>query len=134
MPVQFDEYDSSDDGVEWAIRENSNAHRILAFLLAYPDIGFTPSEIADATDVPKGSVGPTLQRLRERDLVRHKRPYWSAARDDRIAAYEAMLASMETLADRYGDDGWRHVDPDEHSVGADEIAAWRSSDDDSSSY
>ena len=75
MPVQFDEYDSSDDGVEWAIRENSNAHRILALLLAYPDIGFTPSEIADATDVPKGSVGPTLQRLRERDLVRHKRPY-----------------------------------------------------------
>ncbi|MFB6296874.1 MAG: MarR family transcriptional regulator [Halobacteriales archaeon] len=126
MPVQFDEYESSGDGIEWTIREGSNAHRILAFLLDHPEKGFTPNEIADGTDIPKGSVGPTLQRLKERDLVRHKQPYWSAARDDRIASYEAILASMETLRDRYGDEGWRGVDPEEHSVGEDEIAEWRS--------
>lgn len=130
MPVQFDEYESSDDGVEWTIREGSNAHRILAFLLKDPERGFTPSEIAEATEVPKGSVGPTLQRLLERDLVRHKQPYWSAARDDRVASYEAMFASMESLADRYGDGGWGDVDPDEHRVGEDEMAEWRSADED----
>jgi DNA-binding transcriptional ArsR family regulator len=131
MPVQFDEYESSGDGVELTIREGSNAHRILAFLLDHPEKGFTPREIAEATDVPKGSVGPTLQRLAERDLVLHKQPYWSAARDDRIASYEAMLASMASLADRYGDEGWREVDPDEHSVGENEMATWRSGNEDS---
>lgn len=121
MPVQFDEFDSTDE--EWTIREGSNAHRILSFLLAEPEKGFTPSEIAEATGMPEGSVGPTLQRLAERDLVRHKRPYWSAARDDRIAAYEAMLASMEALADDA--EGWDEVDPDRHRVAEDALAEWR---------
>lgn len=124
MPVQFDQYEAHAAGNDWPVREGSNAHRILRFLLEHPDTGFTPSEIAEATDVPHGSVGPTLQRLEARDLVRHKEPYWAAARDDRLAAYEGMLLSLDALADR--DDGWAAVDPTDHELTPAELEAWRS--------
>ncbi|MFB6205845.1 MAG: MarR family transcriptional regulator [Haloglomus sp.] len=103
MPVQFDEYERSAEQVDWRPTPGSNAATILAFLIRHRGTGFTPSEIAEETDVPVGSAGPTLQRLNERDLVRHQEPYWAAAEDDRIAAYESMLREMEALAD---DDAW----------------------------
>lgn len=125
MPVQFDEYEATVDAIEWPIREGSNAHRILSFLLERPDTGFTPSELAERTDVPRGSVGPTLHRLESRGLVRHKEPYWAAATDDRLAEAAGMLASLRAITET-GDDGWADVDPSEYEVTDEELAAWRS--------
>lgn len=121
MPVKFDNYERQSDGVDWTITEGSNAHAILSFLLENPETGFTPSEIAEATDLPNGSVGPTLQRLEDRDLVRHREPYWAAATGDRIAAYEAMFHSMAANAT----DEWSAVDPGGHEVDPDELEDWR---------
>jgi hypothetical protein len=125
MPVRFDEYESYADDFEWLPRGGSNAHTILSFLLEQPEKGFTPSEIAAATDVPKGSVGPTLQRLHRRGLVRHKEPYWAIGEDDRIAAYEGMLQGLRSLHDRYGDDGWGDVDRTDYEVDEAELEDWR---------
>ncbi|WP_254542955.1 MarR family transcriptional regulator [Halomarina pelagica] len=125
MPVRFDDYEEQADELNWTPTEESNPHKILTFLLGHPDVGFTPSEIAEATGIPKGSVGPTLQRLHERGLVRHKEPYWAIGEDDRIAAYQGMLLSMEALRDRYGDDGWSDVDPEEHEADEAELEEWR---------
>ena len=103
MPVDFREYDPDE---RLRLTEGSNAHQILAFLAAHPETGFTPKEIAEATDIPRGSVGTTLTRLGERGLVRHKEPYWALGADDRLAAYEGMLHGLKAASDRFGDEDW----------------------------
>jgi DNA-binding transcriptional ArsR family regulator len=129
MPVQFDDYESQPGEVNWVPTEGSNAHTILSFLLEHPETGFTPSEIAEATGTPKGSVGPTLQRLESRDLVRHREPYWAAGTSERVAAYEAMLRSMDAI-DAREDDEWVEVDRTEYEVDEGDLEAWRHQGDD----
>jgi len=105
MPIKFDEYDpDSGDGLR--LTGGSNAHRVLQFLANQPEQGFTPKEISEETEVPRGSVGTTLVRLEKRDLVRHKKPYWAIGDDDRLAAYESMLHGVEAAGDRFGDESW----------------------------
>lgn len=123
MPVEFADYDPQPTDFRWVHDADSNPRAILSFLSDNPETGFTPKEIAEATDVPRGSVGTTLSRLEEQGLVRHKEPYWAIAEDDRLAAFEAMLVSTESEVDREGDD-W--VDIDESEFASDEeMAAWR---------
>lgn len=102
MPVKFDEYEETHEEFEWTLQRGSNSHHILAFLADHPEQGFTPREIAEATGINRGSVGKTLQRLEERQLVRHAEPYWAFGDDDRVAAYVASLESMRTLEEREG--------------------------------
>ena len=89
MPVEFEEYRESHDGegFDWTLREGSNAHTILAFLAEHPNQGFTPKEIHEVTGVTRGSVGKTLERLKERQLVRHAEPYWAIGDEDRVGTY-----------------------------------------------
>ena len=115
MPVKFDEDDPADtDGRLLDLSEGTNAGTILSFLVEHREYGFTPKEIHEATGVARGSVSPTLLRLDEHGLVRHKGNQWAAAADDRIAAYQSMHLSLEAVADRHSDDwyvnnpGWEN--------------------------
>ncbi|MDX1746949.1 MAG: helix-turn-helix domain-containing protein, partial [Halobacteriales archaeon] len=67
MPVDFESYHPSN-----LPTEGTNGRRILEHLAQHPELGFTPSELADELEIPRGSVGTTLSRLEERGLVRHK--------------------------------------------------------------
>jgi hypothetical protein len=122
VPVRFEEYERSAEDVDWRPTPGSNAERLLRFLLEHPETGFTPSELAEETGIPTGSVGPTLQRLHDRELVRHREPYWAIADDDRVAAYEGMLRGMAALPE---DDAWAEIDSAEHTVDEDDLAEWR---------
>lgn len=104
MPVHFDEYDG--ESARMDLSEGTNAHTILVFLAENPDTGYTPQEIAEATGVKQGSVGPTLSRLEDRDLVRHKGEVWAIGEDDRLAAQGAMYvaSSASVTDDYYGED------------------------------
>lgn len=106
MPVDFRNYDPDTEGKSLRLAEGTNAYDILQFLARHPEKGFTPKEISGETGVPRGSVGTTLSRLKERDLVRHKEPYWAIGEDDRLAAYSAMLHGLEAAADRFGEEEW----------------------------
>lgn len=116
MPVDFDTHDSDSPRVD--LSEGTNARRLLEFLLKNPGVGYTPSELSETTDIPRGSVGPTLRRLEDAGLVRHKEPYWAAAEDDRVAAATAAFVGVETAATTYSDDwyaqneGWEDEYPD----------------------
>lgn len=119
MPVEFDEYRASRPDDDLPVDPDSNAFRILQFLARTPSLGFKPSEIRDAVEIPEGSVNPTLSRLAERGLVEHESPYWSVADDDRVAAVEGTVHTMAAFEERHGDDefdGWHEsdVDPREH--------------------
>ena len=106
MPVDFAQYDPDEDDGGFRLTEGTNAYDILEFLAQHPEQGFTPKEISQETDIPRGSVGTTLARLEERSLVRHKEPYWAIGDDDRLAAYEGMLQGLEAIEDRHGADSW----------------------------
>jgi MarR family transcriptional regulator, temperature-dependent positive regulator of motility len=104
MPVQFDEYDAERGRMD--LSEGTNAHAILVFLAENPDHGYSPKEIAEATGINRGSVGPTLSRLEDRDLVRHKGEVWAIGEDDRLAAQgAAYVASSASITDNYYSDG-----------------------------
>ena len=116
MPVDFETHTPGESRLD--LSEGSNAGVLLEFLLENRGVGFTPAELAEATDMPRGSVGPTLQRLADAGLVRHKEPYWAAAEDDRLAAAAAAVIGVETAASRFSDDwyatneGWEDDLPD----------------------
>jgi hypothetical protein len=76
-----DEYTGADEFGNWR-RPDSNSYVILSFLAEYPEQGFTPTEIHENVDIPLGSIGPTLQRLEERELVRHRGSYRAITPDD----------------------------------------------------
>ncbi|MDY7082232.1 MAG: helix-turn-helix domain-containing protein [Halobacteria archaeon] len=98
MPVEFEEYDPKIHEDVTATNEN----QILVFLAQHPAKGFTPKEIHDATGIPRGSIGTTLKRMKEKGLVRHKEPYWSVADNERTSDYLATLKSVKALDERLG--------------------------------
>ena len=122
MPVEFDEYKQAREAVEaLPIDPGSNAYRILSFLAQHPELGFKPAEIGAETEVPRGSLNPTLSRLEEQGLVEHEPPYWSVGDDDRVAAVGATMLSMEAFEDRYAEDdftGWADSDVDPRKSGS----------------
>lgn len=115
MPVGFERHTPDSPRID--LSEETNARRLLQFLLRHPGVGFTPSELATETGVARGSVGPTLDRLEAAGLVRHKEPYWAATEDDRLAAATASLLGLEAVADSVDDwyaanEGWADDLPD----------------------
>jgi len=104
MPINIDRFENG-AGDALDIEEGTQPHTILTFLATNDDQAFTQTEIHDATDIPRGSVGVVLSRLEERGLVRHRGRYWAIAADDRLASYAAQGAasSTSTTDDYYGE-------------------------------
>lgn len=106
MPVEFERHDPDRGRID--LSEGTNAHTILSFLAARPDLGFTPKEIHEGTGVPRGSVGTTLSRLESHGLVRHRGEYWAIEEDDRVASVVGTALSMEATES----DDWYTANPD----------------------
>jgi predicted transcriptional regulator of viral defense system len=103
MPINIDRFEDDPDDV-LDIKEGTQPHTILTFLAANDEQAFTQTEIHEATDIPRGSVGVVLARLEERGLVRHRGRYWAIAKDERLASYAAQHAASasSTTDDYYG--------------------------------
>ena len=108
MPVDFEEYTPEDGRID--LTEGTNAHALLSFLVEHSGVGFTPAELHEQMDIPRGSVNPTLARLERAGLVRHKGDYWAAADDDRLAAASAAVLGLEAVHDAHSDD-WYGQNP-----------------------
>lgn len=104
MPINIDRFEDEPEDV-LDIKEETQPHTILTFLAANGEQAFTQTEIHEATDIPRGSVGVVLSRLEDRGLVRHRGRYWAIAEDERLASYAAQQAasSSSTTDDYYGD-------------------------------
>lgn len=109
MPVDFDTHSPEQGRLD--LSEGTNAREILTVLLQHPGVGFTPAELHEQTGIPRGSTGPTLSRLEDAGLVRHKGDYWAAAEDDRLAAASAAVLGLQAIEERYSDD-WYANNPD----------------------
>lgn len=104
MPISIDRFED-ESGASLDIAEGTQPYTVLTFLAANDDQAFTQTEIHDATDIPRGSVGVVLSRLEERGLVRHRGRYWAIAADDRLASYATQqAASSASTTDDYYDE------------------------------
>lgn len=103
MPINIDRFEEEPAAV-LELRRDTQAHEIFQFLAENDDRAFTQTEIHEATDIKRGSVGAVLSRLEDRGLVRHKGRYWAVAEDDRLASYAAQTnaSSASTTDDYYG--------------------------------
>lgn len=97
------------DGPALPVKPGTNGHAILRVLLEHPDLGFTPSELAELTEIPSGSVSKTLSRLEDRELVEQIDGYWVVA-DEAHATYVGSLLSLEAIEDRHGEDFYGRED------------------------
>jgi DNA-binding transcriptional ArsR family regulator len=112
MPLELD---STDDIPP--VRPGTNAHELLSVLLDHPDMGFTPKELAQMTDVSHSSIHKTLSRLKEKGLVRKVDSYWAVS-EDLAASRIANVVSLQQIKAEYGDDAygaddeWAETAPD----------------------
>lgn len=111
MPIDIERFE---EDPETALRADgpTNAERILAFLASNADLAFTPKEVHESTDVPRGSVGVVLSRLEERGVVRHRGEYWAVVEDAGIETTLTSMATARAATDRLGVE-----DPDEWGPG-----------------
>ncbi|AQL42737.1 TrmB family transcriptional regulator [Halorientalis sp. IM1011] len=98
MPISIDEFDEFDPGD----RTVTNAERVLRFLVRNREQAFKAAEVADRTGVDENSIHPVLNRLEERDLVRHKEPYWAIGDLDRVRNATVFQSTAAFLDEELG--------------------------------
>lgn len=118
MPISTDRFEEIDDDGNTP-SPGTNADEIYSFLEANADQAFTRGEIAEATGVKRGSVGPTLVRLRESGRVDHRGTYWrisdhERSLNDAIDHAGAVAASHETESFAYEEWQKHAIDPREN--------------------
>lgn len=113
MPIDIDRFE---EGPREHLRAGgtTNAEEILAFLASSPEQAYTPKEIHEATEIPRGSVGVVLSRLEDRGYVRHRGDYWAIAEDEDVEKTLSAMATARAATDRLGAE-----DPDEWGPGVD---------------
>lgn len=105
MPINIDQFDE-EPGDVLNLQTGTRPYRIIQFLAEHSEQAFTQTELHEATDIKRGSIGAVLSRLEERDLVRHRGRYWAIVEDDRLASYAAQTqaSSASTADDYYGEE------------------------------
>ncbi|ELY91769.1 hypothetical protein C483_09529 [Natrialba hulunbeirensis JCM 10989] len=98
VPISIDEFDHH----ESPDRRETNAQRVLRFLIENRNKAFRAAEIAEETDVNVNSIQPVLNRLRSRELVRHKEPYWAIGDIERIQEAAVFHSTAEFLDEELG--------------------------------
>lgn len=68
MPTPVDELKVRDDA-DFPVHPGTNEEEALRFLAASPDLGWTPTEVADHTTIAASSITKTMDRLHEKTLV-----------------------------------------------------------------
>jgi hypothetical protein len=111
MPIDIERFERGEPA-ELRPEGATNAATIVSFLASHPDQAFTPSEIHEQTDVPRGSVGVVLSRLEERGYVRHRGSYWAIADIDDIDTTLSSMATARAATERFGPE-----DPEEWGPG-----------------
>lgn len=97
MPISIDEFDSHDPDAK-----ETNAEQVLRFLARNRDKAYRAVEIAEVTGVAENSIHPVLRRLEERELVRHKEPYWAIGDLDAVRDAAEFRSAAAFLDDELG--------------------------------
>ena len=102
--------DADDDGFE----ERNDTERIVRFLDENDDRAWKAATIAERLEVDPNVVSAILSRLKERGLVRHKRPYWAITDDEeRLRAAYRLHRHHDAADERYGEERLEELRTDE---------------------
>jgi hypothetical protein len=97
MPISIDEFESHDPG-----ERQTNGERVVRFLARNRDKAYKAVEVAEATGVNENSIHPVLKRLEERQLVRHREPYWAIGDLDLVHDALVFRSTATTLDEELG--------------------------------
>jgi predicted ArsR family transcriptional regulator len=100
--IDINEFENA-DAEEFA--ERSDTERIVSFLDRNDDRAWKAATIAERLGLETDAVSALLSRLKERELVRHKRPYWAITDDrERLQSAYRLHQHHETADDQYGEE------------------------------
>jgi Mn-dependent DtxR family transcriptional regulator len=109
--IDIEEFENADaDDFE----ERNDTERIVGFLDEHDDRAWKAATIAERLGLETDAVSAILSRLKERGLVRHKRPYWAITDDEeRLHSAYRLHRHHETAADQYGEERLEELQTDE---------------------
>lgn len=94
--------------------DRTDTERIVSFLTEHDDRAWKASTIATRLGLETDAVSAILSRLKDRELVRHKRPYWAITDDDERLRSAYELHHYYTTADeQYGAEDLETLQTDE---------------------
>ena len=109
--IDIDEFEDADAD---EFEERNDTERIVSFLDENDDRAWKAATIADRLGLDTDSVSAILSRLKERDLVRHKRPYWAITDDEeRLRSAYRLHRYHETADEQYGEERLEDLRTDE---------------------
>lgn len=95
--TEFESADPDEFGGE------SPTGRIVSFLASHDDRAWKAATIAERTGIDTDTVSSLLSRLKDRDLVRHKSPYWAITDDEsRLAEARRLHETTERYDEQFG--------------------------------
>ena len=100
--ISIEEFESADAD---ELGELNDTERIVSFLDTNADRAWKAASIATELGLETDAVNSILSRLKNRGLVRHKRPYWAITDDDeRLRAAYRLHRQHEAADERYGEE------------------------------
>ncbi|ELZ94419.1 MarR family transcriptional regulator [Haloferax volcanii] len=109
--IDIDEFENADPG---GFEERTDTERIVLFLDEHDDRAWKAATIAERLGLEMDAVSATLSRLKERGLVRHKRPYWAITDDkERLHSAYRLHRHHERADEQYGAERLEELRTDE---------------------
>ncbi|WP_193308789.1 helix-turn-helix domain-containing protein [Halorubrum halophilum] len=100
--IDIDEFENADSD---EFEEQNDTERIVQFLDKNDDRAWKAATIAERLGLETDGVSAILSRLKERELVRHKRPYWAITDDEeRLQSAYRLHRHHQTADDQYGEE------------------------------
>jgi Mn-dependent DtxR family transcriptional regulator len=100
--IDIEEFENADPD---EFEERNDTERIVQFLDENDDRAWKVVTVTEQLDLDPDAVSAILSRLKERGLVRHKRPYWAITDDEeRLRAAYRLHQHHETADEQYGEE------------------------------
>ena len=100
--INIDEFENADVD---ELGERNDTERIVLFLDENDDRAWKAAVIAEQLELDTDAVSSILSRLKERGLVRHKRPYWAITDDEeRLQSAYRLHQHHEMANEQYGEE------------------------------
>jgi Mn-dependent DtxR family transcriptional regulator len=109
--IDIEEFENADadEFEEW-----TDTERIVLFLDDHDDRAWKAATVAERLGLDTDAVSAILSRLKERGLVRHKRPYWAITDDtERLHAAYRLHQHYESADEQYGEETLEALQTDE---------------------
>jgi DNA-binding MarR family transcriptional regulator len=98
--IDIDEFEDADAD---EFDERTDTERIVLFLDEHDDRAWKAATIAERLGLDTDAVSAILSRLKQRGLVRHKRPYWAITDNkERLRAAYHLHQHHKAADEQYG--------------------------------